>query len=527
MKKLIFISWFLLYFFIKSKAQYFGLNFNDKNFYSVSLPYPVDGNYRALVYDLSYPLTPTFVPIVKVYNTSYHLVQTKSMIKGMIPFENPPLKIGGKLLWPCNYWDTTSISTPKFQLSILETDTLYNFLALNKYGQTITNPNYNYEPSGLVKYLNGYIVTGMTLDSVTSYFKNRFYKLNNNFIKMDSADFPATYYLQNGFTSNNKFYVRSENGYTLCPSSVSPGGTIMEMDTAFHILNCKSMNGLLTYTCKNNGGTYINQIGIIQPYYSKVIALTPNKQLILGNADVTCSYGPINYNNESVMVNSILAGNQIIKTNVFQTTGKNLQYIDHRASYIDVKYKYFITVGSSGFGRPYPIIPPPFFPYFVEQKSTLFVNKTDTMGNIIWTKEYGGEMNYYGRGIAFTPDGGCIITGTRYDSTSMFAQHLSQNFILKLDSNGNYNSVGIFDNGQLRSNLVTCYPNPSKTQIHFDVPFENVLSLQIFNQMGQLILEEKNYQSLKAIDVKGLSADLYYYKIVTKQNTYSGKFVKE
>ncbi|MEI6021139.1 MAG: T9SS type A sorting domain-containing protein, partial [Bacteroidota bacterium] len=202
-------------------------------------------------------------------------------------------------------------------------------------------------------------------------------------------------------------------------------------------------------------------------------------------------------------------------------------YEDGWSSNIATKLPYFLTVGSVGFGRPYPILPPPFFPYFVEQKSKLFVNKSDTLGNIIWTKEYGGEMNYYGRSIAFTPDGGCIITGTRYDSISMFAQHISQNFILKLDSNGNYNSVGIFDNGQLRNNLVKCYPNPAKELLYVDMPFESDINLIIYNQLGQVLLEEKNYQSMAAIDVKLLPSDLYYYKIITRQNTYSGKFVKE
>ncbi len=59
------------------------------------------------------------------------------------------------------------------------------------------------------------------------------------------------------------------------------------------------------------------------------------------------------------------------------------------------------------------------------------------------------------------------------------------------------------------------------------MPFESDINLIIYNQLGQVLLEEKNYQSMAAIDVKLLPSDLYYYKIITRQNTYSGKFVKE
>ncbi|MEI6021712.1 MAG: hypothetical protein WCR21_11340, partial [Bacteroidota bacterium] len=172
MKKIIITSLFL-FSLTFVKAQYFGFSNSDKNFYSVALPYPADGNYRVMVYDLSFPATPTFVPCIKVYNQAHQLIQTKQLLKGISLFEEPPLKVGTKLLWPCSYWDTTSIINPQFQLSVLELDTLYNVINLHRFGKNTiyvyaSGFNPQYSPSGLIRFNNGYIFGGIGLDTINN-----------------------------------------------------------------------------------------------------------------------------------------------------------------------------------------------------------------------------------------------------------------------------------------------------------------------------------------------------------------------
>ncbi len=63
----------------------------------------------------------------------------------------------------------------------------------------------------------------------------------------------------------------------------------------------------------------------------------------------------------------------------------------------------------------------------------LFLVRTDSAGDTLWTKKYGGDKDDYGTCVAETPDGGFIITGythsfTQYDDTDMW--------FLKTDSLG-------------------------------------------------------------------------------------------
>jgi hypothetical protein len=82
-------------------------------------------------------------------------------------------------------------------------------------------------------------------------------------------------------------------------------------------------------------------------------------------------------------------------------------------------------------------------------------------------------------------------------------------------------------NNEAPQNSIHAFPNPVNHAIYFDIPFEKNISISIYNQLGQLLFTEKNYESLTAIDLKDLQNDFYYYKIITSQNIYSGKFLKE
>ncbi len=229
---------------------------------------------------------------------------------------------------------------------------------------------------------------------------------------------------------------------------------------------------------------------------------------------------------QQALVNAIFDQNDaIIKTNVISNNFINTNYPSYGNKPYAVQLPYIITVAAIGFTN-IPSWPPPFYPYYHEQKSKLVVNKTDTMGNVIWIKEYGGEMNYVGRSIAFTSDGGCVISGTRYDST-MYSPRVSENFLLKLDANGNLNTVGLGKEFSRNGTSIRCYPNPGTDHIYFDVPFEEKIFIEVYNNLGALVLSVGDYKTMTSINISDLKPNLYYYKVQTRLNNYSGKFIKE
>jgi hypothetical protein len=62
----------------------------------------------------------------------------------------------------------------------------------------------------------------------------------------------------------------------------------------------------------------------------------------------------------------------------------------------------------------------------------VYLIKTDTSGNVLWSKTYGGTGNDDGRSVQQTMDGGYILTGW----TNSFGTGTINTFLIKTDSNG-------------------------------------------------------------------------------------------
>ena len=186
-----------------------------------------------------------------------------------------------------------------------------------------------------------------------------------------------------------------------------------------------------------------------------------------------------------------------------------------------------IYVGTIGLKNNYAVDKNFYLPYYAKLKTKMSVTKLDTTGAVIWSKQFGGEMNYFARSVAFTRDGGCVVAGTRYDSTMQYPTKVFQNFLMKLDADGSIVDVGIKDNGTFLNIKINCFPNPATKDIYFDLPFEENITVQIYNGIGHLILQKRNYVNLSTIDVQELEKGMYVYKISTAKHFYSGKLLKE
>jgi hypothetical protein len=70
---------------------------------------------------------------------------------------------------------------------------------------------------------------------------------------------------------------------------------------------------------------------------------------------------------------------------------------------------------------------------FGEGGGDVYLIKTDAYGNMQWSKTYGGEKNDFGYCVRQTSDGGYIIVG----ETSSFGEGRCDVYLVKTDSNGN------------------------------------------------------------------------------------------
>jgi hypothetical protein len=166
-------------------------------------------------------------------------------------------------------------------------------------------------------------------------------------------------------------------------------------------------------------------------------------------------------------------------------------------------------------------------PYLYPERRWIFMNKLKTDGTIIWQRFYKGELNYMPYKVLATSDGGALILSHKYDWNSPYPNQRDIH-ILKIDSTGWYEGlppVGTNEYDGMKQILV--YPNPTHDVVHFEPGLYHDLELQIFNQIGNLLLK-KPLHSHQTVDVSGFKAGVYIYVIQNKTGFLEkGKLVKE
>ena len=87
-------------------------------------------------------------------------------------------------------------------------------------------------------------------------------------------------------------------------------------------------------------------------------------------------------------------------------------------------------------------------------------------------------------------------------------------------------TTSISENSNNNSPMV--YPNPASEIINFDIGMFKDFQLLVYNQLGQVVLEDKLTQGNNTINISNLKKGIYFYKLQnTNEKTISGKFVKE
>ena len=337
-----------------------------------------------------------------------------------------------------------------------------------------------------------------------------FYKTDLNLIKKDSM------VTQGGILSDLINYgdkiLASGNGF----AQGSPFGNnqVMELDTNFNILSRFNLDNL-TYVnpagCGNTGIGITFQVANL--YY-----ISSTKYAVSGFYPVVNS--PSCSDTAQNIVSIIENNTQAINTKVIGKKDRHNVIISTTSSGYK-RYNYIFTTAMTGYNNANPYPPQ-------TNTTQILVHKIDTAGNITWAKYFSSPNIYYDPyGVYATPDSGVIVCGMRYNLVTPAVPNACEGFVMKIDKNGDQVFVGIHENGNINVNYHKCFPNPSRDLIYFDFLIQENIEIKIYNTLGKQIKKISEYQNLSKIDISDLPAGAYFYNVITKNNSYSGKVLKD
>jgi hypothetical protein len=156
--------------------------------------------------------------------------------------------------------------------------------------------------------------------------------------------------------------------------------------------------------------------------------------------------------------------------------------------------------------------------------SDVYLIRTNSSGNLLWTKTFGGTDDDGGWSIAKTADGGFIIAGY----TLSYGAGGGDFYLIKTDANG---IVGIKEELFSANNLLSIYPNPAhqSATLQFNNPQNENFTLALFNTCGQLVREISNITTDKVIlERQDLTNGIYFFRLSAESKVVvTGKMIME
>jgi len=162
--------------------------------------------------------------------------------------------------------------------------------------------------------------------------------------------------------------------------------------------------------------------------------------------------------------------------------------------------------------------------------SNVYLIKTNSLGDTLWTKTYGGNDNDVGMSAQQTSDGGYIIGGYTFS----FGAGSSDVYLIKTDERGIVTSVRGDDNYLIPSvySLSQNFPNPFNPTmtIRYELPKTSHVTLKVFDILGQEIailvneVQEAGSNSVKWIAPR-VSSGVYFCRLTADAFSQTKKIV--
>jgi len=143
--------------------------------------------------------------------------------------------------------------------------------------------------------------------------------------------------------------------------------------------------------------------------------------------------------------------------------------------------------------------------------------------NLIFEKYIGGDANYASASVVASPDGGVLLTCTRYD-------YLTQDnerdvYVLKLDSSDF--TVGNVEHSTLNISDAIVYPNPGNNVINIRTSLQNTY-FELYDIQGHLALRKPINNLITQINSQHIDPGFYTWKIIDHKQVYeTGKWIKK
>ena len=150
----------------------------------------------------------------------------------------------------------------------------------------------------------------------------------------------------------------------------------------------------------------------------------------------------------------------------------------------------------------------------------VYIIKTNSMGDTLWTRTYGGTDDDEGYSVQQTKDGGYIIGG--YNDVSFGAQKYDV-YLIKTDGNGLITNVSLNNLNVIPNEFILRqnYPNPfnPQTKISFSVPKESFITLKIYDLLGRevaTLVQDKKQQGEYSVtwNADNVPSGVYFYKLL-------------
>jgi uncharacterized delta-60 repeat protein len=156
----------------------------------------------------------------------------------------------------------------------------------------------------------------------------------------------------------------------------------------------------------------------------------------------------------------------------------------------------------------------------------IYLVRTNSQGDTLWTRTYGGYDYDHAESVQQTVDGGYIVAG----ATRSFGAGSYDCYLVKLGAESSVSLISL--SLPLHYSLHPNYPNPfnSITKINLELPRADPVTLKVYNLLGQEVatlvdgkIRAGTYQV--PFDATHLSSGVYFYRLSTLTQSETRKMV--